>query len=74
VRRLAKATGSLTGNETMDVAGTLGRMGQRDPFRMVACRTVHGGIWRSHVGLELPPDKDKAVGSIRELAKVREPS
>ena len=34
--RLAKATGSLTGNETMEAAGTLGRMGQRDPFRMVA--------------------------------------
>jgi predicted P-loop ATPase len=77
VARLAEATGSLTGDETLEAEGrALGRTAQRNTYRVVAQPEagwiVEGGEARQVSSVH--QTKDEAARNARELAKPHKPS
>jgi hypothetical protein len=77
VGRVAEATGSLTGDETLEAEGrALGRTARRETYRVVA--QPEGG-WMVEAGeagqvSSVHRTKDEAETSARELAKAHKPS
>jgi Uncharacterized protein conserved in bacteria (DUF2188) len=77
VGRVVEATGSISGDETMEAEGrVLGRTGQRTTFRVAP--QPEGG-WMVEAGRagqvsSVHRIKDEAVKSARKLAKANEPS